>query len=253
MVLFIVTIRIFTLFIYFVIIKMQGGDKMKRKKIFITGIILIIAFIIWTILIQIVDVQSVGVNGTNIGFATINIWFHKLTGENLIIYDLTDWMGIIPILICMFFGIIGFIQLIRRKSIFKVDLDIIFLGIYYIVVISAYLIFEIIPINYRPVLIEGAMEASYPSSTTLLVLSVMLTVSFQNNLRTEKAIVRKMINVFVILFSLFMIIGRTVSGVHWITDIIGSVLFSMGLYFIYKSAVMMFDKKQLTEANNGIQ
>ncbi|MBR3920850.1 MAG: phosphoesterase PA-phosphatase, partial [Oscillospiraceae bacterium] len=129
---------------------------MKRKKIFITGIILIIVFIIWTILIQIVDVQPVGVNGTNIGFATINIWFHKLTGENLIIYDLTDWMGIIPILICMFFGIIGFIQLIRRKSIFKVDLDIIFLGIYYIVVISAYLIFEIIPINYRPVLIEGA-------------------------------------------------------------------------------------------------
>lgn len=232
---------------------MQGGDKMKRKKIFITGIILIIAFIIWTILIHIVDVQPVGVNGTNIGFATINIWFHKLTGENLIIYDLTDWMGIIPILICMFFGIIGFIQLIRRKSIFKVDLDIIFLGIYYIVVISAYLIFEIIPINYRPVLIEGATEASYPSSTTLLVLSVMLTVSFQNNLRTEKAIVRKMINVFVILFSLFMVIGRTVSGVHWITDIIGSVLFSMGLYFIYKSAVMMFDKKQLTEDNNGIQ
>lgn len=226
---------------------------MKEKKLFISGIILIIAFIIWTILIQIVDVQPVGVNGTNIGFATINIWFHKLTGENLIIYDLTDWMGIIPILICMFFGIIGFIQLIRRKSIFKVDLDIIFLGIYYIVVISAYLIFEIIPINYRPVLIEGAMEASYPSSTTLLVLSVMLTVSFQNNLRTEKAIVRKIINVFVILFSLFMVIGRTVSGVHWITDIIGSVLFSMGLYFIYKSAVMMFDKKQLTEANNGIQ
>ena len=121
---------------------------MKGKKLFITGIIFIISFIIWTILIQTVDVQPVGVNGTNIGFATINTWFHKLTGENLIIYDITDWMGLIPILICMFFGIIGFIQLIRRKSIFKVDLDIILLGIYYIVVIFAYLIFEIIPINY---------------------------------------------------------------------------------------------------------
>ena len=225
---------------------------MKGKKLFITGIIFIISFIIWTILIQTVDVQPVGVNGTNIGFATINTWFHKLTGENLIIYDITDWMGLIPILICMFFGIIGFIQLIRRKSIFKVDLDIILLGIYYIVVIFAYLIFEIIPINYRPVFIEGITEASYPSSTTLLVLSVMLTVSFQNNRRIKNVIIRKVINIIVVFFSLFMVIGRMVSGVHWLTDIIGSVIFSLGLYLIYKSVIMMFDKKRLAEANNGI-
>jgi len=231
---------------------MQGEDKMKGKKLFITGIIFIISFIIWTILIQTVDVQPVGVNGTNIGFATINTWFHKLTGENLIIYDITDWMGLIPILICMFFGIIGFIQLIRRKSIFKVDLDIILLGIYYIVVIFAYLIFEIIPINYRPVFIEGITEASYPSSTTLLVLSVMLTVSFQNNRRIKNVIIRKVINIIVVFFSLFMVIGRMVSGVHWLTDIIGSVIFSLGLYLIYKSVIMMFDKKRLAEANNGI-
>lgn len=220
---------------------------MKEKKLFISGIILIIVFIIWTILIQVVDVQSVGVNGTNIGFATINIWFHKLTGENMMIYHITDWMGIIPILSCIFFGILGFIQLIRRKSLFKVDFDIILLGVYYIVVVFAYLIFEIIPINYRPILIEGIAEVSYPSSTTLLVLSVMLTVSFQNNRRTKKVILRKLVDVFVVLCSMFMVIGRTVSGVHWITDIIGSVIFSVGLYLIYNSTVMMLDKKKLTE------
>lgn len=220
---------------------------MKEKKLFITGIILIIAFIIWTIFIQIVDVQPVGINGTNIGFATINCWFHKLTGENMVIYYITDWMGIIPILSCIFFGIVGFVQLVRRKSLFKVDSDIILLGIYYIVVVFVYLIFEIVPINYRPILIEGIAEVSYPSSTTLLVLSVMLTVSFQNNRRTKKVILRKIIDIFVVLFSLFTVIGRTISGVHWMTDIIGSIVFSMGLYLIYNSTVMMLDKKRLTE------
>lgn len=249
---FIVTIRIFTIYIYFAIIKKTEGEyKMKEKKLFITGIILIIAFIIWTILIQVMDVQPVGVNGTNIGFATINCWFHKLTGENMAIYYITDWMGLIPILSCIFFGILGFIQLIKRKNLLKVDSDIILLGIYYIVVVFAYLIFEIIPINYRPILIEGIAEVSYPSSTTLLVLSVMLTVSFQNNRRTKKVILRRIVDVFIVLFSLFMAIGRAISGVHWLTDIIGSVIFSTGLYFVYKSTVMMFDKK-LTEANNGI-
>ena len=215
---------------------------MKEKKISIVGITLITAFIIWTILIQIVDVQSVGVNGTDVGFATINCWFHKLTGENMAIYYITDWMGLIPILSCMIFGVVGFIQLIKRKSLLKVDLDIIFLGIYYIVVILAYLFFEMIPINYRPILIEGTMEVSYPSSTTLLVLSVMPTVSFQNHRRIKNITIRNVIYIFIVLFSLFMVIGRTVSGVHWLTDIIGSILFSIGLYLIYKSIVMRFDK-----------
>jgi len=147
----------------------------------------------------------------------------------------------------MFFGIIGFIQLIKRKSLFKVDIDIILLGIYYVIVIFGYLIFEMIPINYRPILIEGVMEASYPSSTTLLVLAVMPTVNFQNNRRTKNIIIKNVINTVVFLFSLFMIIGRTISGVHWLTDIIGSVIFSFGLYFIYKSTVMIFDQKQLSE------
>lgn len=215
---------------------------MKEKKISIVGITLITAFIIWTILIQIVDVQAIGVNGTDVGFATINCWFHKLTGENMAIYYITDWMGLIPILSCMIFGVVGFIQLIKRKSLLKVDLDIIFLGIYYIVVILAYLFFEMIPINYRPILIEGAMEVSYPSSTTLLVLSVMPTVSFQNHRRIKNITIRNVIYIFIVLFSLFMVIGRTVSGVHWLTDIIGSILFSIGLYLIYKSIVMRFDK-----------
>lgn len=160
------------------------------------------------------------------------------------LYTITDWLGLIPLFVCMIFGGIGFIQLVQRKSLFKVDYDIVFLGIYYVIVIFAYLIFEMFPINYRPILIEGFMEASYPSSTTLLVLSVMPTLIFQAKQRLNSVVIQKAVCILSVIFSLFMVIGRLLSGVHWFTDIVGSILFSMGLFCIYKSIVLLCHKDE---------
>lgn len=212
--------------------------KTKVKKSLYSGTIFIIAFALWTMLIQIVDVQSVGLKGTNVGFATFNTWFHRMTGANMTLYTITDWLGLVPVFIGMIFGFVGLFQWIRRRKLLKVDFDIRILGIYYIIVIFCYLIFEMIPINYRPILINGFMEASYPSSTTLLVLGVMPTLTFQTNHRVKNEIVKKIIMIFTILFSAFMVIGRLISGVHWFTDIIGSILLSVGLFSIYKGVVL---------------
>lgn len=213
--------------------------KEKSKRFLVMGILLIVCFAIWTLLIQKVDVKPLGVKGTDIGFATINCWFHELTGVHMGIYTLTDWLGLVPVFVCMIFGGIGCAQLIKRRSLFKVDYDIIFLGVYYILVIFGYLIFEMIPINYRPILIEGFMEASYPSSTTLLVLGVMPTVIEQVSRRSENVIVKNIVNGLVLGFSAFMVLGRLIAGVHWLTDIVGSIMLSMGLFCLYKSAVLL--------------
>jgi len=213
--------------------------KRKNKNAFISGLIFITLFIMWTLAVVSVDVKPVGVNGTSVGFATLNTWFHNLTGVNMTLYNITDWAGLVPIFICMFFGLVGLVQLIKRKSLSKADLDIIALGIYYIIVISSYIIFEMIPINYRPILINGFLECSYPSSTTLLVLSVMPTVIFQSNKRMQNPKIKKTTMFITIVFSLFMVIGRLVSGVHWLTDIIGSCFLSAGLFYIYKAVVLL--------------
>ena len=163
------------------------------------------------------------------------------------LYTITDWLGLVPIFICMCFGVLGLVQLIKRRSLLKVDIDIILLGVYYIIVIMGYLIFEMIPINYRPIPINGYMEASYPSSTTLLVLSVMPTLKFQIDRRTDNKTVRALTTAFVILFSLFVVLGRLISGVHWLTDIIGSILLSAGLYLIYRSTVLLINKEKNNE------
>ena len=227
---------------------------MKEKRNLLKGAGLIGAFSLWTVLIQWVDVQAVGQNGTKIGFADFNVWFHQLTGVHMTIYTITDWLGLVPIFICLCFGVLGLVQLIKRRSLLRVDPDILLLGAYYVLVIACYLIFEMIPINYRPVLIEGRLEASYPSSTTLLVLSVMPTLMFQANRRVSNAMIRKAVAVSVIAFSAFMVIGRLISGVHWATDIIGSVLLSAGLYMLYRSVVLYtYRSKKAGRSKDGVQ
>jgi len=220
---------------------------MKRKKQVRTGIGLLTLFALWTVLIRCVDVQAVGPKGTKVGFAVWNVWVHRLTGVHMTLYTVTDWLGLVPIFICGCFGVIGLCQWIRRKKFFQVDGDILLLGVYYLLVIAAYLLFEMIPINYRPILIDGYLEASYPSSTTLLVLSVMPTLKFQTDRRCEKRGIRYLVTAFTVAFSAFMVIGRLVSGVHWATDIIGSVILSAGLFMLYRAAVTHFDQKKKEE------
>ena len=218
--------------------------KTNMKRELIAGLALLAAFMLWTALIQLVDVQPIGQNGTDIGLATLNTWFHRLTGVNMEIYTITDWLGLIPIAVCLGFAALGAVQLVRRRSLLKVDPDVLLLGVYYVAVIFFYLFFEAVPINYRPVPIDGVMEASYPSSTTLLVLSVMPTLKFQVDRRAGSPALRKAAIIFVDAFSTLMVAGRLVSGVHWATDIVGSVLLAGALFMLYYCAVEASDARR---------
>lgn len=199
---------------------------MKKKRT--VSICFLAAFVLWTILVMLVDVQPIGPEGSAVGFARINALVHNLTGVHWDLYATTDWLSIIPLGFVAGFGILGLYQWISRKSLWKVDRDLLVLGGFYITVMAVFLFFEIIIINYRPVLINGALEGSYPSSTTLLVLCVMPTVRIR--LRHIRAI-----SAAIILFTAFMLLGRILSGVHWITDIIGGILLSTGLVLMYTS------------------
>lgn len=215
----------------------------KTKKIVSVGILLLAAFAVWTFLIQTVDVQQIGPRQSAVGFATVNGWFHRLTNVHWMLYTLTDWLGLVPIVVCLLFACVGLAQLVQRRSLLKVDLDILLLGVYYVLVIFAYLLFEMVPLNYRPVLIEGILEASYPSSTTLLVLSVMPTLHFQAERRLKNSALRRCIRALTVLFSVFMVVGRLLSGVHWLTDIVGAIPLSGGLFLLYKASVLRFCKE----------
>lgn len=194
---------------------------------------LLAAFLLWTVVVCRLDVQAIGPRGSEVGLAAVNRWFHQLTGEHLALYIVTDWLGLVPVGVCLGFGILGLVQWIGRRDLRRVDFDILALGGFYLVVMGAYLFFEEFVVNYRPVLIGGYPEASYPSSTTLLVLCVMPTAMMQFQLRLKKSFLKHVVNWGLAAFTVFMVVGRLISGVHWVTDIIGGVLLSGGLVMAY--------------------
>ena len=207
----------------------------KNKKTLVWGASLVLAFVLWTVLVCFVDVRAIGPEGSSVGFATLNGFVHELTGVNWLLYTVTDWLGLVPIATALGFAIFGLVQLIKRKSLWKVDDNILALGVFYIVVMAAYVFFEMVVINYRPTLIDGYLEASYPSSTTMLVMCVMPTAAMQLNLRIKNTVLRRCAIIVMIAFTAFMVIGRLIAGVHWITDIIGGALLSAGVVMMYYS------------------
>lgn len=210
---------------------------MKRtgKKRILVGVGFLAAFTLWTVLVRFVDFRAIGPNGSSVGFAALNGYVHARTGVNFSLYTITDWLGLLPIGTVFGFAVFGLAQWIKRRSLLKVDRSLLVLGGFYIVVLAAYIFFEIFVINYRPVLIGGYLEASYPSSTIMLVMCVMPAAMMQLRERIKNHVLRWCMMILIAVFVAFMAIGRLVSGVHWLSDIIGGALLSAGLVIMYAS------------------
>ena len=157
----------------------------KRNQRYRIAFCLLAAFVLWTVAVCQVDVQEVGPQGSAVGFASLNLTVHRLTGVHRPLYNITDWLGLVPILFVLGFALLGLVQWIQRKDIRKVDRSLLVLGGFYLAVAAVYVFFEIVIVNYRPVWIEGFPEASYPSSTTVLVLCVMPTAWMQLHRRIQ--------------------------------------------------------------------
>lgn len=208
--------------------------KKRNHKNLYLAIILLLVFILWTVSVSLIDRKAIGPQGSIVGFAKMNLFFHSLTGVNMALYTITDWLGLVPIGFALGFALLGLFQWIKRRDIKKVDRSILFLGVFYILVLAVFILFENIVINYRPILIEGVLEASYPSSTTMLVMCIIPTSMMQLNSRIQNKALKHTICLLLTVFTLFMVIARLLSGVHWFTDIVGGTLVSAGLILLYR-------------------
>ena len=199
----------------------------KKKKLFLASCLLLVISIVYTFLVKFVDVSNIAPDGSNVGFASLNSSFKDLVGLNMTWYKITKYLGLIPIAMCGFYALIGLIQLIKNKGFKGVDKRIYALGIFYVIFALVYVLFEKVALNYRPFLIDGELEASFPSTHTLLAIcicgsSLMVAKYFIKN---EKLLKVTNICTWVVMF--VIVIGRVLSGVHWLTDIIGGIIISL--------------------------
>lgn len=219
-------------------------QKKSKKCIIITGI-LFLTFVLFTVVIKTIDVQPIGPEQSTIGLATLNKFVFNLFGVNLLWYSITDWLGVVAIVTALGFAILGLSQLIRRKSIWKVDLRILLLGAFYFIVIAFYVFFEFVIINYRPIILSQRLEASFPSSHTMIVICIMVTamLQFHYYLRDKKVCLWT-IDIASVLIVAVTVVGRLISGVHWFTDIVAGILLSSALVALYYSALEYMEEKK---------
>lgn len=208
---------------------MKTGNKKHRYA----SVCLLTAFALWTAAVRRIDLAPIGPENTTVGFASVNRFVHALTGVHMSLYVLSDWLSLVPLVIILLFGLLGLSQWVRRKKLKYVDRSILALGAFYIAVMGAFVFFEVNAVNYRPILIDGVLEASYPSSTTMLVMTVMPTAIMQLRERVNNLGIRQWAGTVMAVFTIAMVLARLISGVHWFSDIVGGALLSAGLVYMY--------------------
>lgn len=214
---------------------------MKKARFgFIAAGVLFLLFVLFTVLVANVDLQPIGPESSVVGLATLNGAVAEAIGVHMVWYQITDILGYLAILVALFFGLLGVLQLIKGRSLARVDSDILALGGFYVLVVVFYVIFELVCVNYRPVIIDPSegLEASYPSSHTMLALCVFTTAIFQFQSRIRDRQVCKVIEIVAVILIVLTVGGRLISGVHWFTDIIGSLLLSSSLIVLYCATVI---------------
>ena len=226
-------------------------NSSKTRMSFILSGIFLALFAVLIVLVKTVDVATIGPEGTSIGLSHINAGVHEFFGINDTWYAITQATGVIAICLVGEYALIGLLELISRKSLEKVDGYLYCLGGLFVVVGILYVLFEKVVINYRPIIEEGAehVEASFPSSHTMLVCTVLGSVIIIIRRYGEKASKIKndkralILQVVLAVFILLTVIGRLVCGVHWFTDILGGVLISAALLFAFSASLEILDAK----------
>lgn len=228
----------------------------KKSALFLSlSLAVFVAFVIYTICVKFVDVAKIGPNGSSVGFSTMNGAVHDAVGVNWLFYHITDLVGGAVLLIGVFFAVVGIVQWAKRKSLRKVDNNILALGIFYIATVFVFVFFEICVVNRRPVIIDNVLEASYPSSTSLLSLTFLLSLFLQIDIYIKNKTARIFCKVATVLLCIFLVVGRVISGVHWCSDILGGIIIGTALVLLYYGIYYMFkafeEKKCKTEISEN--
>lgn len=219
----------------------------KKTRLLTAACILLFLSVLFTVLVRLVDVQPIGPQDSCVGFAEINRFFHELTGVQMTWYHITDFLAVIPVCTALAFAVIGLVQTIQRRSLLKVDKGLLLLGLFYIFTVTVYVFFECCVINYRPILMDGVLEASYPSSHTMLSVFVMSTAIPVAGFLFKSKTVLTLIRIVSVCTVVLIVLGRLLSGVHWLTDILGGVLIGSTLSVLYLCALQALPEKVLTK------
>lgn len=208
----------------------------NSRKLWYEAVVLWACFFLVLLSVKLIDVQPIGPEGSLVGLSRLNAAVRDLFGYQPFWYGLTEITGLLAIAVAGGFAVLGLVQLIKRRSLLAVDRDILLLAALYVAVGAMYVLFEIVVINYRPILMEGVLEASFPSSHTMLACCILGAAMYQFGRRLPAGALRKAAVIACGVVIAVMAVGRLACGVHWFTDILGGIFLSGALVMTYVAA-----------------
>lgn len=208
---------------------------MNKKTAGIISLCCLLGFIVLLIVVKTVNVKTNAL-GIEVGLYSIN---NSLL-PSVSITEFGSLSDILMLISFVFFGIVGLMgisEFLKKRSLRKVN------HIYYLyvcmllLIVIIYLFFEIVTVNYRPILIDGVKEASFPSSHIFITSSLVLCSCYVFSKYIGKNY-SKSLYIISIIMIIFVTFGRLLSKNHWFTDCIAGLLISFVLYFGF----VFFDK-----------
>lgn len=194
------------------------GKLAKKQRFWLAmAIVLCVVFVVFTLIVALVDVDQVGLSHVNQFF-----WQH--CGKNIVWERITDWLGYLVILAMISVVVWQIVQWVCRKSLRRVDSNLLLLDFIFGCLVVIYLFFEIIVINYRPELENGVAKASYPSSHTMLFMTVLPLLVWQVWHYVKSKPLCVVLTVVLSILLMMGVVGRLLSGVHWFTDILAGMI-----------------------------
>ena len=222
----------------------------NTKKSYLFAFVLLVIAVVFTVLVSKIDVKPIGpvnpeTNVTSeVGFASINGAVHEKLGFNDTFYTISKYAGYLALVLVVFYAFTGLIELLQKKSLKGVNKVLYALAVFYVCVAVVYVLFEVMIINYRPVIMDGELEASFPSSHTMLALCVCGSSLIVSKHNIKKENFRKLLNIGAWIVMILVVVTRVLSGVHWITDICGGILISLFMLQTLSSVVKSMTAKK---------
>ena len=144
---------------------------------------------------------------------------------------ITDIILVASIAVLGVFAVLGLYQWIKRKSLKKVDKPLLAMLIPLVLMAITYFIFDkFLVLNIRP---NGSGEPSFPSTHTMVVATIFLltAIILPNYIKSKTA--RVIMDIVMLLFIILVSIGRVLANMHWVSDVVGGLIFAAIFTVIY--------------------
>lgn len=129
------------------------------------------------------------------------------------------------------FVVLGLYQLITRKSLLKVDHRLLWMILPLVLIAITYVVFDkFLVLNIRP---NGSGEASFPSTHVMVVSTIFLIIALNLPYYIKSKTAWIIIDIAMLLLIVLVCVGRVLSEMHWLSDVLGGLAFAIIFAVIY--------------------